>query len=377
MTYEFPPIGGGGANVALPLAASLVERGHCVDVVTSGMPDLPPNENCCGVDVHRVRCFRRYRHYATTPELMTYVVAAYRYAVDLIAKRQFDVNHTHFALPTGLASYYLYRKTGLPYVITVHGSDVPGYNPDRFILAHSLARPLWRKVINHSSGIVSASQSLKDLLQKAIDVPVTVIPNGCSLTLARSSVLSKKNRILVVSRMFRRKGIQDLLQALTGLAHDWEVLIVGDGPYLSDLKKLAQELAVDVTFAGYQQGRALNDMYATSRIFVFPSLQENFPVVLLEAMQAGCAIITTTIPGCANVVGDAAVTVEPGKPDHLRNALISLINDEDRIHLLGTKARERLGEFGWDRIAKSYDDVLSAARHGDFANSAQSNAGND
>ena len=135
MTYEYPPVGGGGANVAHPLAATLVSRGHTVDVVTSGMRDLPARETMDGVNVHRVRCVRRHRHFTTTAELMTYVWPAYRKALELTKAKQFDLNHTHFAIPTGLASWLLYKKTGLPYVTTIHGSDVPGYNPDRFQIA--------------------------------------------------------------------------------------------------------------------------------------------------------------------------------------------------------------------------------------------------
>ncbi|MCP5091798.1 MAG: glycosyltransferase, partial [Gammaproteobacteria bacterium] len=149
-SYEYPPIGGGGSNVAHPLARSLVWNGHTIDVVTSGMRDVPAYEVMDGVNVHRVRCFRRYRHYTTTAELLTYLWPAYRKARSLQDQRIYDINHTHFALPSGLVSYLLYKKTGLPYVLTIHGSDVPGYNPDRFRVAHILAQPAWRRVISNS-----------------------------------------------------------------------------------------------------------------------------------------------------------------------------------------------------------------------------------
>ena len=60
---------------------------------------------------------------------------------------RYDVNHTHFIVPTGLLARLLKSWTGLPFVVTIHGSDVPGYNPDRFGLEHRLLGPLWRWIL--------------------------------------------------------------------------------------------------------------------------------------------------------------------------------------------------------------------------------------
>ena len=361
MNYEYPPIGGGGANVAHPLAAALVTRGHSVDVVTSGMDDLPEYEVIDGVRVHRVRCVRRHRHYSTTAELMTWIWPAYRKALELARVQQFDLNHTHFALPTGLVSYLLYRKTGLPYITTIHGSDVPGYNPDRFRIVHSLAQPAWRRIIRGSARIVSASHFLKKLLQSRIEVPVDVVRNGYTSKFGGQPSAAKKNRILIVTRMFPRKGVQYFLDALSGLEHDWEVIIAGDGPYLPRLKAKCKKMGLNVRFVGFVQGDVLAELYASSKIFVFPSLQENFPVVLLEAMEAGCAIITTDSDGCAEVVGDAGIATLPERVDQLRNALTLLMSDPERVELLSMRARHRINRFRWPRIAAQYEQVMRHA----------------
>jgi glycosyltransferase involved in cell wall biosynthesis len=365
--YEYPPIGGGGANVAHPLAATLVSRGHSVEVVTSGMPGLPSTETIDGVNVHRVRCIRRHRHYTTTAELMTWIWPAYRKALELSRKHQFDVNHTHFALPSGIVSYLLYKKTGLPYVTTIHGSDVPGYNPDRFRIAHNLLRPVWKRVIGNSAKIVSASHFLKKLVQSHIDVPVDVIRNGYSERFGDKFSACKKNRILVVTRMFPRKGVQHFVEALEGLKHDWEIVIAGDGPYLPSLKAQVKRTGLKVKFVGFVQGDTLAELYATSKIFVFPSLQENFPTVLLEAMEAGCAIITTDSDGCAEVVGNAGIATTPERSDQIRNALVLLMGDEERIAMYSARGKERIKRFRWPRISAQYEKVM---RHAIAAQSA-------
>jgi glycosyltransferase involved in cell wall biosynthesis len=358
MTYEYPPIGGGGASVAHPLAVNLAANGHEIDVVTSGMPDIPKTQTVDGIDVHRVRCLRRHRHYTNTPELLTYLWPAYSKAYALWKQNRYDINHTHFALPSGLASYMLYKKTGLPYVTTIHGSDVPGYNPDRFRLAHMLIRPVWKRVILNSARVVSASVFLKELIQQHLDVPVDVIPNGFEPIPDLGGSPVKKNRILVVTRMFQRKGVQHFVDALTGLDHDWEVVVAGDGPYLPALKEQALRNGVNIGFVGFVQGAELARLYESSKIFVFPSIQENFPTVLLEAMQAGCAIITTSAEGCSEVIGNAGIVTTPEKPHDIREALVSLMNDDNKITSYGAAARNRINLFRWPRIAAKYDDVL-------------------
>ena len=361
MTYEYPPIGGGGARVAHPLATSLLDHGHSIDVVTSGMTGLPPFESVDDIDVHRVWCVRRHRHYTSTPELLTYLRPAYLKALELWQRKKFDINHTHFALPTGLVSYYLYKKTGLPYVTTIHGSDVPGYNMDRFRAAHVLVRPVWKRIIRSSSMVISASHYLKDLIQSHIDVPVEVSRNGFDPQFERGTDVKKEKRILVVTRMFRRKGVQHFIEALQGLNHDWDVVVAGDGPYLPRLKDQVKRNGLNVRFTGFVQGDELVNLYRSSSIFVFPSMQENFPTVLLEAMQAGCAVITTNTDGCGEVIGDAGIVVSPEKPDQIRNALNALIRDPAKIQRFRELSANRLKLFRWPRISQQYDEFLRSA----------------
>jgi glycosyltransferase involved in cell wall biosynthesis len=91
---------------------------------------------------------------------------------------------------------------------------------------------------------------------------------------------------------------------------------------------------------------------------VFPSLEENFPMVLLEAMTAGCAIVTTSAPGCAELVGEAGVLVPPGDVDTLRREVLALARDPARVEMLGTRARARARQFDATRVAGCYVDLF-------------------
>ncbi len=357
-TYEYPPIGGGGSVVAASLNETLVAQGHSVDVVTTGMRDLPERETVRGVEVHRFRCWRRHRHYTTVPELTTTLLPSYRMAARLIRANRPDIIHTHFIFPSGVIAYWLSRRFGIPYVVTAHGSDVPGYNPDRFEGAHMVLRPFWRPIVRNAAALISPSEFLAHLIKRYIDIDnIKIIPNGYSP--AQTQGLPKRKMLLVVSRLFPRKGVQYFIDALRDLQTDWEVVIAGDGPYLQALKERAERNNIAVRFTGFLDKVELRRLYEQAGILVCPSTRENFPVVLLEAMDAGCAIITTDAPGCTEAVGDAGLIVEAGNPWQIHNAVRSLIDDDARRATLSQRALDRSGAFRWSAIAEAYMSVFA------------------
>jgi glycosyltransferase involved in cell wall biosynthesis len=354
-------LGGGGSVVCQGLAMSLVRLGHQVDVVTSHFKDLAWHEKQAGVNVHRVRCARQNPWCTNTLELMTLLRPMYSKALELMSQHAYDINHTHFVIPTGVVSYWLYRRTGLPYIITAHGSDIPGFNPNRFKFEHRLLTWYWRRIVGHSRMIISPSNFLKSLILQKIDAPVTVINNGFTPSESHGSPVDKKNIVLVVTRMFERKGVQYFLDAIRHMKTDWEFIIAGDGPYLSTLKNMASQICQKVRFTGFIKGKTLMDFYRAAKIFVFPSVMENFPMVLLEAMDAGCAMITTKDAGCCEAVGQAAVTVEPRSADQIRSALDQLMRDPSEISRLSRLSKERAAELAWPNIAHQVERVLISA----------------
>lgn len=352
LCYEYPPIGGGGGVVCQGVAQALVRAGHTVDVVTSKMKHLPSYELDEGVGVHRVRCVRPHVHFTTAPQMATLLPGFYALARDLHHESPYDLCHCHFVIPSGVAAYALLKTDGLPFVLTAHGSDVPGYNPDRFGGLHPVLQPVWRRIVKAAAAITSPSRHLEGLIRNRIDVSVEVIPNGFDPV--PFPKVERKNRILVATRMFERKGVQFVLRALAGMTTDWEVCIAGDGPYLPTLKQLARELGVKANFLGMIPRDELQRLFATSRVFVFTSSQENFPMVLLEAMAGGCAVVTSSTSGCAEVGSGAAVLVEPENELALRAALSRLLDDDREIDRVARLGIDRVALFGWDRVANEF-----------------------
>lgn len=357
LSYEYPPLGGGGSKVVEGLSAEFARTGHHVDVVTMAYDSLPKYEDADGVRVHRVPCLRRSVDVSHPHEQATYMVSALPKAIRLGKLNKYDILHCHFIIPDGLVALLVSRRLRIPLVVTAHGSDVPGYNPDRFRLLHRLISPVWRSAVRAIDTIACPSRFLEELLLTHEPAATTVtIPNGFNLDKFEATK-ERTRKILVVTRMLERKGVQDVLRAVAEESFDFEIHVVGTGPYLHALKDLAEQLKLSVTFHGWLDNNSdeLKSLFETSAIFALPSHAENFPLVLLEAMAAGMAIVTTDQTGCREVVGDAALLVPPGDHRAIRGALQRLAGDTELRAQLGRKARARIeGLFSWPSVAQQY-----------------------
>ena len=364
LCHEWPPVGGGAGAVAASLSDALVDRGYRCTVVTMALRDTHPADMRGGsLRVIAIPCGRRDRSMASPFEGLRWAAAAYRAVRRVHTRDAFDVCHAHFAMPAGIVAERLKRSLALPYLITPHGSDVPGFNPERMGMVHRVVAPWWRRICAAADQIVSPSWWLAAQLERAAPgVRCTVIPNG--IDPSRFVPGTKSRSILLCSRLVARKGFQHVLEVLMRTAlPGWRVDIVGDGPYREHLQRLAKKSRVPTHMHGWlDQGDArLRGLYASASLFVLPSQRENFSVALLEAMSAGCAVVTTDVSGNPEAVGSCAVLVPWADHAALERTLVQLTTDEERCHRLGACARERVvGALSWASIAKDYDQVLRA-----------------
>jgi glycosyltransferase involved in cell wall biosynthesis len=259
----------------------------------------------------------------------------------------------------------LHKAAGVPFVLTAHGSDVPGYNRERLQWAHRFARPWWRTICRRAERLVSPSASLLAMARRhARGAAGLVIPNG--FRPGRFRPLPKEQRILLCGRLVERKGFHYFLKAIADLPlPGWIVDVVGDGPQREPLEALARRCQVPVRMHGWLDNDSpeLAELYGRAAIAALPSEWENFSIALLEAMSAGCAVITTNISGNPEAIGQAGRLVPPKDAFALRQAVMELTSDQAARLRLGEAARRRaLGLFPWPVIAARNLEVLKSIR---------------
>ena len=366
--HEFPPIGGGGGWVSYFLGKHFAAAGHDVHLITSQFRDCPTEETVEGFHVHRVRALRKNRDVCAVHEMLTYAVSSSLYALRFAKQFKPDIVQVFFGIPAGGGAYLLRKRHNVPYLVFLGGRDVPRRNPDPpyYRWLYLLLKPVIRSIWNNASAVVACSDGLRELAQEtAPDVKMDVIPDGLDLSRFEPSSREpdpKSVRILTIGRLIPRKGFQFLIRALPQIvenaAHDFEIEIVGDGPYQKELLKLAADLDVTehIRFAGSVPYSELPGKYRDADIFILPSLAEGMPLVVLEAMGTGLPIVASRVQGIEELVAEDVngALFDPGDADGLARSLVKLINAGKRRVKMGEASVERVEPYDWKHIADAY-----------------------
>jgi glycosyltransferase involved in cell wall biosynthesis len=189
----------------------------------------------------------------------------------------------------------------------------------------------------------------------------------------RSKLGLEGDYVLFVGTLEPRKNLRGFLAAMAAVAQsgafDGQAVVVG-GKGWKERGPAAlgrdHPLGDRLRFLGYVGEGELPLLYAGARLFVMPSLYEGFGLPVLEAMQSGVPVITTTSGSLAEVAGGAAVLVPPADDPALARAIGELWNDPVARADLAARGRERARAFSWRRTATELLDVLTAiARRGD------------
>jgi glycosyltransferase involved in cell wall biosynthesis len=352
----------------LATARELVTLGHSVDFLTTATPGAAEDAEIEGVRVYRVRSHRRGVHEVGLPGALSFVFAA---AVRLpaIARRvSYDVYHYYFSLPTGVLSLLPGRHQRRPYVISLRGSDVPGYDP-KLARYHSAMLPITRRIWRDAHRVVANSHALRSLaLGSAPDMTIDVILNGADLSPRNGTRGGGSGlRVLAVSRLIARKGLDVLINAIGRLrAEPLSLDIAGDGPERKFLEQLARSCGVAdrVRFHGFMCRPALASLYEQADIFVLASLTESCSMALLEAMGWGLPIIATRVGGTSELIdhGSNGLLIRANDVDELTTAVRELSHDPARRERF-TVANRALARdrFSWRSVAEAYQRIFQDA----------------
>ena len=366
--HEFPPIGGGGGWVSYFLGKHFAAAGHEVHLITSQFRDCLTEEEVEGFHVHRVRALRKNRDVCAVHEMLTYAVSSSLYGLRFAKQFQPDIVQVFFGIPAGGGAYLLQKLRKVPYVVFLGGRDVPSHNPDPpyYRWLYLLLKPAIRAIWRSASTVVACSGGLRELAQETdANVKMDVIPDGLDLgrfEAVQRDAYPEKVRVLTIGRLIPRKGFQFLIRALPQIvenaAYNFEIEVVGDGPYQGELLKLSEDLGVasHIRFTGSVPYSELPQKYRDADVFILPSLAEGMPLVVLEAMGTGLPIVASRVQGIDELVVDDVngALFEAGDVDGLAHSLVKLINaGEGRVEM-GKTSVERVKPYDWKHIADAY-----------------------
>lgn len=297
--HEFPPVGGGAATAADQTARALVEAGHEVLVVTAGSPSSPSDEVVAGFRVRRLPSLR-LRVFAPGPiELLSFCASAALLLSRELREFRAQGVIAYFAVPAGLFATRAARGLGIPCVVSLRGSDVPGFATGRLDgRLGRLAHPAIRAALGGAHRVAPNSEVLADLARRfmpGIADKMVIVRNA----IEPAAVADQPSRsgtdtlhLIQVGQLIVRKRVTVTLEAMRALSDvPVHLSIVGTGPVEADLRRDASGLRV--AFHGHLARAEILALLRRQDAFVMTSMAEGMSNAMLEAIAAGLPIITT------------------------------------------------------------------------------------
>jgi glycosyltransferase involved in cell wall biosynthesis len=190
------------------------------------------------------------------------------------------------------------------------------------------------------------------------DERVVEIGEGAPEAVLRDGQTADPPMLLYVGRVERSKNVESLVDAFASSTTLKErrarLVIVGTPGNAEEAVQRRIQAAGDprIQRLGFVSEEELRQLYLSATAFVFPSVMEGFGLVLLEAMAFGAPVLAMNASAIPDVVGDAAILIDPAKPDALRRAMERVVTDEKLQADLTRRGYERLTHHSWKNVAR-------------------------
>ncbi len=315
-------------------------------------------------------------------QIFTFVLTEMLATLKALAKNKFDIIHAHWILPQGIIAIiakFIFRK---PVVVTVHGSDIFGLRSldyvKKFVLKHCNVCTVNSK---------STFDAVKELYPKT---NISLIPMGVDFQMFnrekrdenwRKKFGNKAQIILGVGRLIKWKGFEYLIRAfyhVLGKFPDAKLVIVGSGPEEGDLREIANELDIEINkdlfFLGNVEHSNLSHIYATSDLFVSPSItdsrtgeKEGQGLVILEALASGLPVVASKNGGIVDMIDGRSTGLlfnERDYEDLSKKIIYILSNDEIGKRLSENGLKFVRNKYAWKKIGLQFSELYKEVVYG-------------
>jgi len=364
----YPTYGGSGV-VGTELGIELADRGHEVHFIAYQQP-IRLNSQHPQIFFHEVTV-SQYPLFEYPP----YDLALATRMAEVAEIYDLDILHVHYAIPHSvsallarqmLAAQHNGKARRLPFVTTLHGTDITIVGADRSYL------PVTRYSIEQSDGVTAISNWLKQRTLQEFDVrnPIEVIYNFVNCDTyrrdpkaaeKRGEFAGKDERILVHVSNFRPvKRICDVIEIFDRVQKEVpsRLLLMGDGPDRSRAEWLVSQkgLRKKVEFMGKVD--RVSEKLSVADLMLVPSELESFGLAALEAMACEVPAIATSVGGVPEVIehGRTGFLAPVGDVETMARYAIDILSDEKRLREMGMLARwEAQAKFCSTRIIPEYE----------------------
>jgi glycosyltransferase involved in cell wall biosynthesis len=367
LNNEFPPLGGGTGVVNLHILKELSKNEDLeIDLVTSSRSksDYKTEKFSEHITIHKVPVDNQNIHHATCWELLRYTFRGLRKSIDLQKRKNFDVCLAFSAAPAGGIAFVLKKFLGLPYIVSLQGPDIPGFEV-RYKYLYPFLKPILSIIWDTADKVVAISAQQKQLAQDfKKDIEILVVPNGVDPEEFHPIIKDNTEiKILCVGRLIKRKGMDHLIEAFKRVQDSepnkqLSLVIAGTGDEEASLKDLARalDLSDSVHFLGFVDRSEMPRVYQDADVFCLPSEHEGMSIALLEAISTQLPIIFSNTGGADELIEHEknGLLFDYGDVETLAAHLARLCSDAALRESMSKENEKRRMEFSWAAITNHW-----------------------
>lgn len=267
---------------------------------------------------------------------------------------------------------YIPLRTKVKTLNVFHDLNFEHYPNDLPFIERWYYKKYFPRFARKADRIATVSEYSKEDIARNYNVDpdkIDVVYNGANTSF---HPLDEKNRLTVRKRisagipyfffigsLHPRKNLANLFRAydLFRKSSGHKVMLVIAGAkkwWTSDIKSVYDDLEYKdgIIFTGRLQSKEVNDLLASAIALTYVSYFEGFGIPIVEAFRCGTPVITSNVTSMPEIAGDAALTVDPFKPESIADAMVRIADDESLREQLTAAGLERAGQFTWDESAK-------------------------
>ncbi|VVC02489.1 Trehalose synthase [Candidatus Burarchaeum australiense] len=372
--WEFPPFVSGGLGVhCYELTKRLAELGVLIDFYMPRARERPvsPHKNIriVEVDASYLSPYTGLKSEMRETYGWSFLEAVESYRRQVVAAvlanvrggARYDLMHNHDWLTVDAAGE-LKQKLSIPLVFTVHSTEY-----DRASVPWDRLLAVEKRGLAQADRIITVSNRMRERLMSmgADDAKIRVIYNAVNVDdfeKYNGGVEGKREKIvLFLGRLVEQKAPMQFLHAakkVSGKMKGVRFVIAGTGDLLPQLISASIHMGLQdvVTFTGYLSDEEQRRAYASSDVYVMPSVSEPFGITALEAMASGTPVIISKSSGVGEIVKNA-LRVDFWDVDELSNKIIGLLRYPVLRRELGKEELKEVRKFTWRGTAARTLDV--------------------
>jgi len=357
--HDYQPNLGGTTQIVIRMARALMKKGHKCTLIAH------PRSWVRDFDKQNIDLVYAKKAKMTFVEYVPYTLTRVGKIVSLFKKGKIEICHAHYALPYSVSAYLAKQANGVPYIVTLHGTDV-----------HNLAgmpslKPVLKLCLENADAVTCVCQYLKKSILKKIDLDkeIQVIPNfvktsvfrkkkGCRYLRKEFNIPQGYSVVTHISNFRRIKNtliIPEIAKLVLEQNPNTIFLMVGGDQTENDLAELQKKvkymgLKDNFRFAGRRKD--VSKILNISNVSLMTSLNEGMPLVLLESLAVGVPVVTSRVGGIPELIthGANGYLIRKQNIEKYAHYIVKLLNSQE--------LRQKLGDNGTELVRRAYSEDL-------------------